>query len=59
VAQELSSYIAAAYRTFILDIPPGQEELARINSVLSLAIREAQNGRVVTTISNQTGRAAP
>jgi len=55
VARELASYIAAGYRTFILDIPPNQEELAHINVVLSRAIREAQNGRVVTAVNNQAG----
>ena len=52
VAQELASYIAVGYRTFILDIPPDQEELAHINMVLTRATKEAQNGRVVTAISN-------
>ena len=37
VAQELASYIALGYRTFILDIPPNQEELAHINMVLTRA----------------------
>jgi alkanesulfonate monooxygenase len=58
VAQELASYIAVGYRTLILDIPPDQEELAHINLVLTRARREAQNGRVVTTINNQAGGAA-
>ena len=52
VAQELAKYIAVGYRTFILDIPPDQEELAHINMVLTRATMEAQNGRVVTAISN-------
>jgi hypothetical protein len=34
------------------DIPPNQEELAHINVVLTQATKEAQNGRVVTAISN-------
>jgi len=52
VAQELASYIAVGYRTFILDIPPNREELAHINLVLTQARREAQNGRVITTVSS-------
>jgi len=52
VAQELASYIALGYRTFILDIPPGQEELSHVNIVLTHATKEAQNGRVVTAVSN-------
>jgi alkanesulfonate monooxygenase len=58
VARELASYIAVGYRTLILDIPPNQEELAHINLVLTRARREAQNGRVVTTVNNQAGGAA-
>jgi alkanesulfonate monooxygenase len=52
VARELASYIVLGYRTFILDIPPNQEELAHINVVLTQARREAQNGGVVTAISH-------
>jgi alkanesulfonate monooxygenase len=52
VAQELARYVAVGYRTLILDIPPNQEELAHINVVLTQATKEAQNGRVVTAISN-------
>jgi alkanesulfonate monooxygenase len=52
VAQELASYIAVGYHTLILDIPPNQEELAHINVVLTQATKEAQNGRVVTAVSN-------
>jgi alkanesulfonate monooxygenase len=55
VAHELARYIVAGYRTLILDIPPNQEELAHINVVLTRAIEEAQNGGVVTAISDQTG----
>jgi alkanesulfonate monooxygenase len=57
VAQELASYIAAGYRTFILDIPPNREELSHINEVLTRARREARNGGVVTAISDQAGGA--
>src|SRR5262245_10864149 len=46
VAQELARYIAVGYRTFILDIPPNQEELAHINMVLTHATKEAQNGKI-------------
>jgi alkanesulfonate monooxygenase len=55
VAHELARYIAAGYRTLILDIPPNQEELAHINMVLTKAIKEAQNGGILTTISDQAG----
>lgn len=55
---ELASRIAACYCAFILDIPPDREELARINEVLTRARREAQNGGVVTAISDQAGGAA-
>ena len=34
VATELAKYIARGYLTFILDIPPSEEELAHINLVL-------------------------
>jgi alkanesulfonate monooxygenase len=37
VAQELSSYIRAGYKTFILDIPPSKEELNHINIVFKEA----------------------
>ncbi len=33
VARELSRYAAIGYRTFILDIPPSEEELRHINTV--------------------------
>ncbi|HEU0175868.1 MAG TPA: hypothetical protein VFV58_16510, partial [Blastocatellia bacterium] len=52
VAQELARYVTVGYRTLILDIPPNQEELAHINVVLTLATKEAENGRVVTAVSN-------
>jgi len=52
VAQELARYVTVGYRTLILDIPPNQEELAHINVVLTQATKEAQNGRVVTAVSN-------
>ena len=52
VAQELANYIAVGYRTLILDIPPSQEELAHINVVLTRATKKAQNGIVVTAVSN-------
>jgi hypothetical protein len=52
VAQELARYVTVGYRTLILDIPPNQEELAHINLVLTQATREAQNGGVVTAVSN-------
>ena len=37
VAKEISSYITAGFRTFILDIPPSEEELHHINIVFKQA----------------------
>jgi alkanesulfonate monooxygenase len=37
VARELGKYIALGYRTYILDIPPQQEELEHIGVVFKLA----------------------
>jgi len=41
VAQELAKYISRGYVTFILDIPPTQEEMAHINQVFEQARRLA------------------
>ena len=38
VAEELSGYIRAGYKTFILDIPPSLEELNHINIVFKEAV---------------------
>ena len=37
VAGEVARYVAAGYRTFILDIPPDEEELSHIGAVFGLA----------------------
>jgi alkanesulfonate monooxygenase len=37
VGDELARYIAAGYRTFILDIPPNEEELQHINRTFDCA----------------------
>ncbi len=44
VADELARYIALGYRTFILDVPPTQEELHHINIVFDRASQK-QNVR--------------
>jgi alkanesulfonate monooxygenase len=40
VAKELARYITAGYKTFILDIPPNEEELCHINIVFKQAARQ-------------------
>jgi alkanesulfonate monooxygenase len=37
VAEELARYVALGYMTFILDVPPSQEELHRVNIVFARA----------------------
>jgi alkanesulfonate monooxygenase len=37
VAKEISGYVRSGHRTFILDIPPSEEELGHINTVFDLA----------------------
>jgi alkanesulfonate monooxygenase len=37
VAQEIARYVAAGFRTFILDVPPNEAELAEIRSTFALA----------------------
>jgi alkanesulfonate monooxygenase len=39
VAEELSRYISIGYRTFILDIPPSEEELQHTHNVFEIAAR--------------------
>jgi alkanesulfonate monooxygenase len=39
VAEELARHIAAGFRTFILDVPPNEAELAEIKAVFALAGR--------------------
>jgi alkanesulfonate monooxygenase len=41
VAEEIARYIAAGFRTFILDVPPDEAELAEIQAVFALAGRAA------------------
>jgi alkanesulfonate monooxygenase len=58
VAQELASYIAAGYRTPILDIPPNREELTHINVVLTKAkSKQARLGerRIFTNAADRNG----
>ena len=40
VAHELARYIAAGFRTFILDIPPDEEELYHTNIVFQRSMRQ-------------------
>jgi len=40
VAQELARYITAGYQTFILDIPPDEEELRHTNVAFSQALQQ-------------------
>ncbi len=42
VAEELNNYLAADYRSFILDIPPNQEELEHIGVVFADACQRFQ-----------------
>ena len=42
VAEELARYIGIGYKTFILDIPPGREELEHTNEVFARACRGAR-----------------
>ena len=41
VSAEIASYIAAGYKTFILDIPPAREELSHIGQVVRQSVRQA------------------
>jgi alkanesulfonate monooxygenase len=52
VAQELARYIAVGNRTFILDIPPNQEELSHINRVFQQALKETPHGVNVAAMGN-------
>ena len=40
VAEEVARYIALGYRTFILDIPPSEDELDHIGVVFREALEE-------------------
>jgi alkanesulfonate monooxygenase len=37
VAEEIANYVSVGYKTFILDIPPSEEELRHINVVFQEA----------------------
>ena len=39
IAQEVARYAAAGHKTFILDIPPTQEELSHIGLVFKRSLR--------------------
>jgi alkanesulfonate monooxygenase len=41
IAEEVVRYIEAGYKTFILDIPPTQEELSHIGFVFKASLRQA------------------
>jgi alkanesulfonate monooxygenase len=43
VAEELANYIRIGFRTFILDIPPTEEELQHINAVFDQACQNAES----------------
>jgi alkanesulfonate monooxygenase len=42
VAEEIDRYFAAGFRTFILDVPPNEAELAEVQAVFALAGRAQQ-----------------
>jgi alkanesulfonate monooxygenase len=46
VAAELAHYIAVGYRTFILDVPPSQDELSHIKLVFASAMVGRRDGQV-------------
>jgi alkanesulfonate monooxygenase len=41
IAGEVARYVEAGYKTFILDIPPTQEELSHIGLVFKQSLRQA------------------
>jgi alkanesulfonate monooxygenase len=45
VSKELAVYVGAGYHTFILDIPPNEEELARIGFVFEMVARKVVASR--------------
>jgi len=47
VAQELGSYVTVGYRTFILDIPPSEEELSHIRLVFEQVAESVRGIRYV------------
>ena len=42
VAAELAGYLAAGYRTFILDVPPDREELGHVGMAFAQVRKEAR-----------------
>ena len=42
VAAELRGYLAAGYRTFILDVPPDREELRHVAMAFAQVRKEAR-----------------
>ena len=49
VSNELAQYVVAGYETFILDIPPNQEELSHTSEVFKLATKKASTRKVALT----------
>jgi alkanesulfonate monooxygenase len=54
VAEELANYIRTGYSTFILDIPPTEEELRHIKAVFGRSSRKSE-GRFLNPVSNMPG----
>ena len=52
VAEEITRYIKVGQRTFILDIPPDQAELAHINQVFQRAQGGLNDGVTVAAMAN-------
>jgi alkanesulfonate monooxygenase len=52
VAIELAGYMAAGYKTFILDVPPNEEELHHSNIAFQCAVEKNNNGSFATTFGN-------
>jgi len=46
VAEEISRYVAVGFRTFILDIPPDQEELRHAGIVFQQACKAGHPDRI-------------
>lgn len=55
VAEELARYIALGYRTFILDVPPDQEELQHIRAGFERAL-EVAHGGIAAALDNDSSR---
>jgi alkanesulfonate monooxygenase len=59
VAEELARYIAVGYETFILDIPPNEEELSHIGVVFDLASKAAGVKLASKGVAHGAGGALP